>query len=130
MDILRGGIVLERLGKVLSNIADEYGCFASRWGGEEFVILMVNQTKEVADSLCQTVIKEVRNLAINHRASHVDSFITVSIGAYSEKIMNESQILHCINQADLALYHVKENGRKNYIHLNNDFHFEGAYRKG
>ena len=127
---LEGDIVLERLGKVLSNIADEYGCFASRWGGEEFVILMVNQTKEVADSLCQTVIKEVRNLAINHRASHVDSFITVSIGAYSEKIMNESQILHCINQADLALYHVKENGRKNYIHLNNDFHFEGAYRKG
>lgn len=91
---------------------------------------MVNQTKEVADSLCQTVIEEVRNLRINHRASHVDSVITVSIGAYSEKIMNESQILHCINQADLALYYVKENGRKNYIHLNNDFHFEGAYRKG
>ncbi|MFJ8235311.1 GGDEF domain-containing protein [Ureibacillus sp. NPDC094379] len=127
---IEGDIVLERIGKVFSNIADEYGCFVARWGGEEFAILMVNQTKEVADTLCQTVIKEVRNLGINHRTSHVDSVITVSIGAYSEKIMNESQILHCINQADLALYHVKENGRKSYIHLNNDFRFEGAYRKG
>ncbi|MFY3790841.1 GGDEF domain-containing protein [Ureibacillus sp. MALMAid1270] len=111
-----GDQVLANIGEQLYNLAYQYGCFASRWGGEEFTILLINHTEEKASIICKEIVRKVKELNIEHCSSHIEPFITVSVGASTFMIKNPEQITSCIHKADEALYFVKENGRNYYLH--------------
>ncbi|WP_346235758.1 GGDEF domain-containing protein [Lysinibacillus telephonicus] len=112
----QGDSVLVKIGQLLYDIADEFSCFSSRWGGEEFVLLLVNQTVETTENICSKIRKKVNKLKIDHCSSHINEFVTVSIGACTMEITNPGHITDCINEADDALYYVKHNGRNSYEH--------------
>lgn len=114
-----GDNVLIKIGRLLYDIGEKYSCFASRWGGEEFSLLLVNQNQVTTDRVCKDIIKEVNRLQIQHSSSFIDSFVTVSIGACTQLISEGSQIYTCIHQADEALYTVKEKGRNSFKHYHN-----------
>ncbi|SOC37456.1 GGDEF domain-containing protein [Ureibacillus acetophenoni] len=111
-----GDFVLANIGRQLYDLAYKYGCFASRWGGEEFTILLINHTEEKAKEICEEIISKVNELKIDHSSSLIDPYVTVSVGASTAYIQYPSEIKSCIHKADEALYFVKENGRNYYEH--------------
>lgn len=111
-----GDDVLKKVGEVLRQVAKKHKVFIARWGGEEFTVLMNEQSERNVQQICEEIIDEIHSLQLEHRASLVDRVVTVSIGAHTQIVTTPGDILACIEQADAALYSVKENGRNNYEH--------------
>ena len=76
-----------------------------RFGGEEFSILLKNQTPAEALKRAETLRKEVEKL----KPANVD--ITISIGLASMQDHPDSNLTQILGLADKALYYSKENGR-------------------
>lgn len=111
-----GDEVLKKVGAVLLQVAKKHKVFIARWGGEEFTVLMDEQSERKVQQICEEIIDEIHSLQLEHRASLVDRFVTVSMGAHTQMAKTPGDILACIEQADAALYNVKENGRNHYEH--------------
>ncbi|ADH98105.1 sensor domain-containing diguanylate cyclase [Salisediminibacterium selenitireducens] len=87
----------------------------SRYGGEEFVLILPGASEEQAASAAATLLKAIRDQQIPHSQSQVAPYVTVSIGGIS-RIPNETDKPDAfIKQADQALYAAKEAGRDRYI---------------
>lgn len=111
----QGDLVLKEIASVLKEIAEQYGVFAARWGGEEFSLILIDESEKKVRMICEEIIHAVHMLKIEHKKSLVDRVVTVSIGAHSEHIEYSHEILQCIVDADAALYEVKNNGRNAYL---------------
>lgn len=116
---VEGDKVLAKIAQVLKDIAHEYQCFVTRWGGEEFVMLLIDAPTEMTNEVCRKIKTRVHQLQINHSASLISDVVSVSIGACTETISRPEDIIACFKQADNALYYVKENGKNNYEHRQN-----------
>lgn len=109
-----GDKVLSEIGSLLQRVSVEYSCFAARFGGEEFVLILSNEPDEVVQKICYQIQQRVCDLNIEHESSTIDSIVTVSIGACTKSITDVKGIYECISEADAALYFVKENGRNSF----------------
>lgn len=109
-----GDHVLVKIGGLLHSISIEYDCFAGRFGGEEFVLILSNQPEDDIERICCKIRKGVYELTIPHLSSTIDTVVTVSIGACTKLITDFNEIYECISEADAALYSVKENGRNSF----------------
>ncbi|PYF05219.1 GGDEF domain-containing protein [Ureibacillus chungkukjangi] len=110
----KGDHVLSKIGRLLHDISAEYKCFAARWGGEEFVLILPNATEEVVERICLQIKASVHELDIEHESSTINRVVTVSMGACTKFITELNEIYECISEADAALYSVKENGRNSF----------------
>jgi two-component system, cell cycle response regulator len=84
---------------------------ASRYGGEEFMIILPNTDKEHA----RIVAERMRQAIENHNFSGVNRKISVSIGISGmpdAKVENEDKLIRC---ADFAMYRAKQLGRNRTI---------------
>ena len=80
-----------------------------RWGGDEFVIIMPNTTKQQAEAQAGLIIAAIRD-SCDPRA---EDRITVSIGiALAPEHGTDPETL--CKQADIALYAAKEQGKNRY----------------
>jgi len=83
----------------------------SRFGGEEFVVLLPETSKEDAAIISERIRSSVENFQFPHYRINPDVKITVSIGVSSypdDGIYNAGELL---KKADLAMYDAKNNGR-------------------
>ncbi|UCN00773.1 diguanylate cyclase [Sulfurimonas sp. SWIR-19] len=102
-----GDRVLKALSRlVLTHIrkTDIFG----RWGGEEFVIILENTSREKAVHIAEKLRKRVEAYSIDKKYK-----ITISIGVteYSEPETREE----LVKKADEALYKAKQNGRNQVV---------------
>lgn len=101
-----GDTVLKEVSNILVKSIREIDT-ASRFGGEEFMVVLPNTEKENA-----RIVAERMRVGIElHRLQEVDRMITVSIGVAGlpdPGIANEDKLIRC---ADYALYCAKQNGR-------------------
>ena len=111
---LEGDQVLIRVAEVLYSMSQEYDFFAARYGGEEFTIVLTEASEQHVQSICEEIVERVDQLKIPHEKSEVANHVTVSIGGYGQIATNRTMILHMLEQADRALYTVKNNGRHGY----------------
>jgi len=91
----------------------------ARYGGEEFAVILP-ETDLVGAGVCAEKIRaEIESLRIKHESSHINPYVTASIGVST--ILPNLQItaLQLIKEADLALYQAKRDGR-NRVHLRQD----------
>lgn len=104
-----GDDVLRELGMLLVNDSrDEH--LVGRFGGEEFLIIMPNATREEVSRLAESIREKVSVFPFETSAGTLH--ITVSLGAcHSKDIEIDSVLKH----ADEALYHAKEAGRNRFI---------------
>lgn len=79
----------------------------SRWGGEEFALLLPETSVPKAVQLCDRLRAEIRQLDFNDVATGLQ--ITVSIGIAASMLYEQPEVL--LSQADKALYQAKEHGR-------------------
>ena len=79
----------------------------SRWGGEEFCVLLPGTRQSDAVNVSQHVLQSIRNRPIDFEGTEIS--VTVSIGV-TERISTEP-FETCLQRADEALYNAKHSGR-------------------
>lgn len=108
---LAGDQCLGKVADVLSKNLQRPADSVSRYGGEEFVVLLPGTDAEGALTMANKLLDEVITLKIPHPESPISDFVTISLGV-ATKIPNNSErpdtLLH---EADQALYYAKESGR-------------------
>ena len=106
----QGDIILQEVGNLLRNTVQRNIDFCARWGGEEFVILLVNTTSPGA----WLVAERIRNAIELYQIKLTDDIttsITVSIGIHSAVPTTNGDMIQFIEHADEALYEAKAAGR-------------------
>ena len=105
---IAGDRALEGLAAELKRQA-RAGDVLSRFGGEEFVLLMPNTSEINAKSMAERLCKAVEGLGISHEGTKLR--FTVSVGVSSADDCQGLPPEALLAAADKALYAAKESGR-------------------
>ena len=113
---IAGDCVLKTIAGVIKSQLREYD-IASRYGGEEFSILLpftkIEEAFMVAQRLRSAVEKTTVNVPNDQGVPGVDIKITISMGVYQYKEGDSSETLY--KNADKALYQAKTHGRNKVV---------------
>jgi len=104
-----GDDVLNKLAKIFQDISRESD-IVSRWGGEEFVILLPNTNRDGALAISEKIRAEVEKSAIILKDGR-ELNLTISIGISQINYQEDIKLEASINRADKALYKAKAGGR-------------------
>ncbi|WP_417438823.1 sensor domain-containing diguanylate cyclase [Idiomarina sp.] len=112
---LQGDQALKSVADVMFEQLQRNTDFIARYGGEEFVAVISATDEEKTKESMNQLLKAVRDLKIEHGASEVAPYLTISIGGYIHKPRatenTEDLIARMISKADSALYRAKSDGR-------------------
>ncbi|MBA2512735.1 MAG: diguanylate cyclase [Solirubrobacterales bacterium] len=86
-----------------------------RYGGEELVVILTEQTTESAAIAVERMRAEVQRLAISHPGLGGDQVVTVSAGVAGSDPAAPVAAGAVVERADLALYRAKEAGRNRVV---------------
>ncbi len=86
----------------------------ARYGGEEFAAILPHTSNKGALSVARTIQRQIQQLQIEHSASDICKFITISLGICTVIPSLETALDFLILSADKALYHAKQTGRNCY----------------
>lgn len=103
---LAGDAVLRQVSKIITSAVRDFDVI-SRFGGEEFMIVLSRATKDIA----LKVAKRIRQLVAEHPVDYGGNEIAITLSqgiASAEPGSNATQLL---NEADIALYKAKKQGR-------------------
>ncbi|WGV28841.1 GGDEF domain-containing response regulator [Halotia branconii] len=106
-----GDRCLQKIAGSIQNTVKRPADLVARYGGEEFAVILPSTSIEGAIFLAETICSAIRNLAILHRNSLINSYVTVSIGVATETPQISSDFQTIIAVADQALYEAKTAGR-------------------
>ena len=102
-----GDECIKRVAEVLSLCARRSSDVITRYGGDEFVLILPHMNRESALSLAEELSRRVRELFIPHANSTVSDCLTVSVGANTLIPSEKSTIQELLRNADKALYEAK-----------------------
>lgn len=104
-----GDECLKSISRVLAETTEGTDGLATRYGGEEFALVLPDLTETSALTVAETIRIKVHGLGIANPASE-HNFVTVSIGVAAKHpdMLNEIALL---GEADHALYEAKRRGR-------------------
>lgn len=107
-----GDYCLKELSRtVLKNVREQDT--VSRWGGEEFLILLVETGKEEAGIVAERIRSEIQGLTLKHNGIQTQMNVTIGVSEYDSAL----EVKDCIKTADKALYQGKANGRNQVVIL-------------
>lgn len=110
---LAGDEVIIGLANTLNKALRE-GDILSRFGGEEFTILLPDTNAENSWKVAERLRREVESM-ITHYQEHTLK-VTISLGIATIHPMKQISADDLLKRADLALYKSKENGRNRTTH--------------
>lgn len=110
---LVGDEVLMACAHRLQQIVAERG-WVSRYGGEEFLVLLLQHSPQEAELLAERICEGIRQLQVRCDAAQSVQ-LTVSVGVASQAVDRVEAIFTLIHQADQALYRAKERGRNQVV---------------
>ena len=108
---LQGDECLKKVSACLKRCFRRSVDFVSRFGGEEFVVLMPFSKEDEAYRMSEYVRTEVESMRISHPDSLVSRYVTVSIGACTFCPAEGGTPSGLIGGADEALYRAKNSGK-------------------
>ncbi|MCK5092082.1 MAG: diguanylate cyclase, partial [Gammaproteobacteria bacterium] len=109
---MAGDKVLQTLAKLVQENIRETDLL-TRYGGEEFVIIMPDTDQKAAMGVAEKLRVETENCAFHYRDTRVD--ITISCGITEFKDKNKDNPKTIFERADAALYKAKDAGRNRCI---------------
>ncbi|MDD2357806.1 MAG: diguanylate cyclase [Thiovulaceae bacterium] len=104
----------ECLKEVANQLEDTIGRgsdFVSRYGGEEFILILPATDIEGTTNIAQKLQKSIEILNIPHAYSTVADHVTISLGCSTMKIKKESDCKKLLLHVDEMLYKAKAAGR-------------------
>lgn len=111
-----GDNALKRVASILTASMKRITDFTARYGGEEFIILATDLTQQQAINYAKTICTNLRNLNIPHETSS-HGYLTISCGVAHISPISTSNPDLLLQQADVALYNAKANGRNQAVML-------------
>lgn len=110
-----GDETLRRIGATLTGLSRRAGDFVFRLGGEEFGVLITEQSSQEGLAFAEKIRAGIEGLAIANEGSDVSDYVTVSVGV--ESLMPESKhtLVYYLTSADKKLYQAKSQGRNQVV---------------
>lgn len=112
---IEGDRVIKSVAEVIQKSVRRSSDFVSRFGGEEFVIILPYTSLEDSQKIAEMIRKGVLDLNIEHSTSTTADHVTVSIGITSHIPHTDNLPSILLHEADNALYTAKESGRNRVI---------------
>jgi len=114
---LEGDACLQRISRSIEKIINRPGDLASRYGGEEFVVILPNTDADSAYEIAEAIRKAVQRLEIPHVGSKLigPKLVTISAGVSTVEPAIGTAPSDIIRPADSALYQAKAAGRNRII---------------
>lgn len=106
-----GDDCLQKVAAALQKIVHRPADLVSRYGGEEFVMILPETTDEGALAVAEKVLATVTALGIPHANSEAADHVTLSMGVATLCPRQDSSPQELIEAADKMLYRAKERGR-------------------
>ena len=113
----KGDHCLRAVAKALDDSLTRKEDFVARFGGEEFVAVLMNTDETGARIIANRMLDNVRALNIPHAKSDISGTLTISAGLTSGKVLYTQSYEDFIKRADEALYMSKQGGRDRYTFL-------------
>jgi len=111
---LAGDDVLQRVAATLVRTARK-GDTVYRYGGEEFLVLLPEQTERSARIAMERIRRAVEELAIPNPGNQPSGIVTISAGLASLRPGGEGSTEEWLRRADAALYDAKDSGRNRIV---------------
>ena len=105
-----GDYVLKTVAKIIKSNTREHD-IASRYGGEEFTVMLPNTTKEDSMQVAERIRKQIEAFDFNYENQHMKVTISIGCSVYDSEINHVTSAKDLVEQADKALYVSKRNGR-------------------
>ena len=115
---LRGDDCLIEVARVLSSCTQRTSDLIDRYGGEEYVALLPESDIEGALTVAEDCLDAFEEARLEHVNSDVEPYVTVSIGVAAMLPIHDKSSTILIEQADVALYQAKQNGRNRICDFN------------
>lgn len=110
-----GDECLKRVAKILEKQFCRASDMASRYGGEEFAVIMPDTDESGAIRQAEVIRSEVEKLNIHHAHSPTADHITVSMGIVTLYASDVREAKDLIAMADRCLYQAKADGRNREV---------------
>lgn len=106
-----GDKVLIEVAEIFKHVMNNQG-YVSRWGGEEFLLVLNKVDSKGMIDIAERIRKEVEEMRIPWKDEQLLK-VTVTMGV--AEYNSEVPLQKCISNADQALYHGKRNGRNQVV---------------
>ena len=110
----QGDRCLVQIAQTIRDLAEENHGFAARYGGDEFVVIYEEITRDQAASLAGELKRRIMELELEHRYSKALPIVTVSQGMCVGIPQKGNRMWDFLHAADEMLYRVKKFSRNNY----------------
>ncbi len=111
-----GDTCLAQIAQAVKLLLKRPGDLLTRYGGEEFAIILPNVDAAGAIYVADRIQTEIARLEIHHESSSVSNYVTVSQGISTCMPLNNMPPAQILKSADQALYLAKQQGRNQAIH--------------
>lgn len=108
-----GDLCLERMAKIFREAVRHPADLCSRYGGEEFCIVLPETELSGAEKVAERLLRMVENAEI--QTADTCLHVTCSVGLFCDVPTVDSTINQFIDFADAALYQAKRNGRNQSV---------------
>jgi diguanylate cyclase (GGDEF)-like protein len=103
-----GDVVLKRLAQILASTGGK-ASISGRYGGEELCLIISEESYEAIVARAEKLRKKVENTRFNHGSSKFS--VTISLGISSTFFKKYTSWKQLFDDADIALYAAKDNGK-------------------
>ncbi len=114
---MAGDFALQEFTKVIQRRLRSFDLLG-RYGGEEFIIVMVNCVKEDALKRVETILEEIRETTFEYNGNQINFTFTAGIANSNDFDFNNIALDKLLDTADKRLYKGKELGRNRIISIN------------
>jgi diguanylate cyclase (GGDEF)-like protein len=108
---IAGDACLVTVAEALAECARRPADFVSRYGGDEFAILLPDTLQSGAGIVAEIVLTKIRERKLANIGSPIKPYVTLSLGIASMFAEDEYSPEELFMRADRALYNAKRNGR-------------------
>lgn len=116
----RGDMILKEVADAIHSLERHRGIYTGRYGGDEFLLLFVDRTKDEVGQFMQELKDIIEHRHIIHEYSKSSDIVTLSQGAYHGIPTKDSTIKQFMEDADQALYKIKKAGRDGFLVTSED----------
>ena len=106
-----GDDCLRRVAESLQSHLHRAGDIVTRYGGEEFAVLVAGVERDRAADLGELLRRSIESLRIEHRSSPACEVVTISVGVATMIPDRDRDPAALLKAADEALYAAKAAGR-------------------
>lgn len=124
-----GDECLIRIAEAIRSLEKYEGVHTARYGGDEFVIIYENYSKQEVEKMAAELQEKIRGLNIEHKHSKVSDRVTITQGLFNKIPTGGNKTWDFLYGADMALYGAKQRSKNNF-YVATSFEEARAYNQG